>query len=94
MPLDAAMLGQTTRALTHPVDARWLMAYAAGLGDLNPRYMDTAAGPVIAHPVFPVCLEWPVILTSRELKGYENVSGAVSMERASPVMATPRLMPV
>lgn len=76
MPLDAAMLGQTTRAITHPVDARWLMAYAAGLGDLNPRYMDTAAGPVIAHPVFPVCLEWPVILTSRELKGYENVSRA------------------
>lgn len=76
MPLDAAMLGQTTRSFTHAVDARWLMAYAAGLGDLNPRYMDTAAGTVIAHPVFPVCLEWPVILTSRELKGYEKVSRA------------------
>lgn len=76
MPLDAAMLGQTTRSFTHTVDARWLMAYAAGLGDLNPRYLDTAAGTVIAHPVFPVCLEWPVILTSRELKGYEKVSRA------------------
>ena len=76
MPLDAAMLGQTTRAFTHAVDARWLMAYAAGLGDLNSRYVDTAADTVIAHPVFPVCLEWPVILTSRELKGYENVSRA------------------
>ena len=76
MPLDAAMLGQTTRSFTQVVDARWLMAYAAGLGDLNPRYRDTAAGTVIAHPVFPVCLEWPVILTSRELKGYEKVSRA------------------
>jgi len=37
------------------------MAYAAWLGETDPRYYDTAAaaGP-IAHPVFPVCYEWPV----------------------------------
>ena len=76
MPLDSTMVGQTTREFTHTVDARWLMAYAAGIGDLNPRYLDTAAAPVIGHPVFPVCLEWPVILSSRELPGYEHVTRA------------------
>jgi len=85
MPLDTAMVGQSTRAFTHDVDARWLMAYAAGLGDLNPRYLDTQAGNVIGHPVFPVCLEWPVILSSRELPGYEHVTPA---ERARGVHAS------
>jgi acyl dehydratase len=74
MPLDTRMVGQTTRAFSHDVDARWIMAYAAGLNDLNPVYMDTRAAPVVAHPVFPVCLEWPVILSSRELPGYESVT--------------------
>ena len=66
--------GETTRAFTHDVDDRWIMSYAAGIDDLNPRYMDTEGGPVRAHPVFPVCVEWPVILSSRELPGYESVT--------------------
>ena len=74
MPLDAALVGQRTDDATHEVDARWLMAYAAGLGDLNARYMDTAADTVIAHPLFPVCLEWPVNLSLRKLPGYERVT--------------------
>jgi acyl dehydratase len=78
MPLDSAMVGASTDAVTHDVDARWLMAYAAGLGDLNPRYLDTQAHTVIAHPVFPVCLEWPVILASRALPGYERATRAES----------------
>jgi acyl dehydratase len=78
MPLNTAMIGASTPAMTHDIDARWIMAYAAGLADQNPRYLDTQARPVIAHPVFPVCLEWPVILTSRHLPGYENVTPAES----------------
>ena len=74
MPLDTRMVGESTRTFSHDVDARWLMAYAAGLGDLNPTYMDTEAHTVSAHPVFPVCLEWPVILSSRELPGYESTT--------------------
>ncbi len=62
MAIDSRIVGATTPTLTHDVDARWLMAYAAALGDFNDRYMDTTASPVIAHPVFPVCLEWPVNL--------------------------------
>jgi len=76
MPLHTSMLGASTQRYTHVADARWLMAYAAGLGDINPRYLDTAAGTVIAHPVFPVCVEWPVILGSREMKGSEHITRA------------------
>ena len=37
------------------------MAYSAALGESDPRYFDTAAhGGVLAHPLFPVCYEWPV----------------------------------
>ncbi len=77
MPLSSVTVGQSTVAFEHAVDARWIMAYAAGLSDLNPRMMDTsAAAPVIAHPVFPVCLEWPVILGSRALAGSERTTRA------------------
>ncbi len=52
------------------------MSYAAGIDDHNPRYLDTQAGTVVAHPVFPVCLEWPVILSSRHLPGSESMTPA------------------
>lgn len=60
--LDAATIGPT--AVT--VDARWLMAYAAALGESDPRYYDTTAesGPA-AHPLFSVCYEWPLALALR-----------------------------
>ena len=54
MPLNTANIGRATDYFEHDVDARWLMAYAASLNDLNPKYMDTTAGPVCAHPLFPV----------------------------------------
>lgn len=78
MPLSTTMVGASTQAVTHDVDARWIMSYAAGLADRNPRYLDTHAGTVVAHPVFPVCLEWPVILSSRHLPGYEASTPAES----------------
>lgn len=66
MPLDSRMVGQRSEAVTHDIDARWTMAYAAGLGDTLPGYFDTAANdPVLAHPLFPVCLEWQVRIDGR-----------------------------
>ena len=39
---------------------RWTMAYAAGIDDNSPCYIDTRrAGGITAHPIFPVCFEWP-----------------------------------
>lgn len=74
MPLNSTIVGASTSALAHEVDARWLMAYAAGLGDQNPLYMDTEAHTVVAHPLFPVCLEWPVQLAARQLDGFGTMT--------------------
>jgi len=59
MPLDSSLVGTKVGPVVAEVDARWAMAYAAGIGDNLPCYMDTRrdAG-IVAHPVFPVCVEW------------------------------------
>jgi len=64
--ISAKTLGAAVEPFTQAVDARWLMAYAAGLGETDPRYFDTlaAAGP-LAHPLFAVCYEWPVAVALR-----------------------------
>ena len=84
MPLSSRLVGQKSKAFTHDVDARWIMAYAAGLGDTHGAYFDTRAGTVIAHPLFPVCLEWPVILDCGTVPGSET---ATPEERARGVHA-------
>jgi acyl dehydratase len=67
MHLSSETVGLEVGPLTRAIDARWLMAYAAGLGETDPGYYDTraAAGPA-AHPLFPVCYEWPLALLVRE----------------------------
>ena len=74
MPLDTSIIGQSIPAIEHSIDERWLMAYAASLSDLNPLYMDTQEHTVIGHPVFPGCVEWPVILNMRALAGTESLT--------------------
>jgi acyl dehydratase len=70
MPLDAAMVGASAEPVVHAVDACWLMAYAAGLGEALPCYLDTRRPEGIqAHPLFPVCVEWPALLALRDQAG-------------------------
>jgi len=47
------------------------MAYAAALDDLLPCYMDSReAAKFLAHPMFPVCVEWPVVVAlGQKLQG-------------------------
>ncbi len=72
MPVSSGSVGISGEAMTCEVDARWLMAYAASLGDEAACYLDTAAAEGIsAHPLFPVCFEWPVFLTTHALPGAE-----------------------
>jgi len=66
MKLSSEIVGQAAGPFEHEVDARWLMAYSAGLGEADPRYYDTARG-VLAHPLFSVCYEWPVAQPLRAL---------------------------
>lgn len=66
MPLSSTTVGTVGEPLVHDIDERWVMAYAAGLGDTLPCYLDTLRPEgIIAHPLFPVCFEWPVILEMR-----------------------------
>jgi acyl dehydratase len=76
MPLTTEMIGAQAQSIAHNVDARWIMAYAAAIHDFSPAYLDTAVGPVMGHPLFPVCLEWPAIIASRELPGFETCTAA------------------
>ena len=66
MKLSSAIVGEQAGPLEHEVDARWLMAYSAGLGETDARYYDTERG-LAAHPLFPVCYEWPVAQPLRAL---------------------------
>ncbi len=50
------------------IEPRWVMAFSAALGETDARYYDTAAG-VAAHPLFPVCYEWPATRALRERAG-------------------------
>ncbi|MQA85870.1 MAG: hypothetical protein GEV03_14915 [Streptosporangiales bacterium] len=59
MPLLTSSVGRRSRPVRHHVDPRWTMAFAAALGDMDPHYLDNRAGrAVVAHPMFPNCLEW------------------------------------
>jgi acyl dehydratase len=64
--LSAALVGAEVGPLTQAIDARWLMAYAAGIGEHDRRYFDTTVvGGPLAHPLFAVCYEWPLALALR-----------------------------
>ncbi|MBS1892340.1 MAG: MaoC family dehydratase N-terminal domain-containing protein [Actinobacteria bacterium] len=60
-PVIAAGAGLTS--VEHTVHERYLRAFAAGVGDLSPALFDLDSPQgIVAHPVYPVCLEWPLIL--------------------------------
>jgi len=60
--LDSSLVGTPVRGLTREVDWRQTTAYAAAVGDANPRYLDdTTEGGLVAPPLFAVAVTWPVI---------------------------------
>jgi acyl dehydratase len=86
VPLSADLVGRSGEPVESTVDARWVMAYSAGLGETAPESFDTSARPdVLAHPLFPVCFEWPVFLSERHLPTQGVLSAA---ERVRGVHAT------
>src|SRR2546430_4553199 len=64
--IGAKLVGLEVGAVSQTIGPRWLMAYAAALGETDPRYYDTSApsGP-IAPPLFAACYEWTVAQTLR-----------------------------
>jgi acyl dehydratase len=66
LTISPAVVGASVGPFAHEIDTRWLMAYAAGLAETDARYYDTLApGGPAAHPLFPVCYEWPALLALR-----------------------------
>jgi acyl dehydratase len=66
MPLDTSLVGITAGPIATEIDARWTMAYAAGIDDTAACYLDTRRPEgIVAHPVFPVCFEWAAALAIR-----------------------------
>lgn len=66
MPLSPQALEQPAQATDLQVDARWTMAYAAGVPDASPELYatDRENGPAV-HPLFPVAAEWQLITSMR-----------------------------
>jgi acyl dehydratase len=86
MPLRSSLVGTRCEPALTEVDPRWSMAFAAALGDLRPCFMDTRdAARFMAHPLFPVCFEWPVVL---ELGRKAATSGLDRTEALRGVHAT------
>jgi acyl dehydratase len=56
--VSSDIVGRETGPDQQNVDARWLMAYSAGLGERH-----------FPHPLFPVCYEWPATRHLRERAG-------------------------
>jgi acyl dehydratase len=56
--IAADIVGREAGPDEQRVDARWLMAYSAALGERN-----------FPHPLFPVCYEWPATRQLRERAG-------------------------
>ena len=83
MPLPSTLVGAVSGPFSYTADARWLMAYAAALGETAPCFFDTCAS-LVHHPLFPVCLEWDAIVALRE----STEAGVMSLaEKASAVHA-------
>ena len=67
MAIRSAGVGIATKPHVCEVTPRWILAYAAGIGDCNPRCLDDAAETgLVAHPAFCVALEWPAVLALRQ----------------------------
>jgi acyl dehydratase len=80
MPLDSSIVNAASEPAESEIDARWAMAYAAALGDSLPAYMDTLRpAEFVAHPMFPVCFEWPLIVAMRRLFKTNSLTDSEAM---------------
>lgn len=66
MPLRDTAVGHRLDTITAHCDARWLMAYAAGVPDERAELYATDAD-LCMHPLFPVAPEWQLLAGNRSL---------------------------
>ena len=73
MPMNSSTVGKSTKRFRQVAEKRWLMSYAAGIGEISANYYDTTK-KLIVHPVFSVCPEWPVVLDAQRVEGSESMT--------------------
>jgi acyl dehydratase len=74
--IPASVVGTAVGPREQVIDARWVMAYSAALGESAPEYLDTARPEgILPHPLFPVCYEWPLALDVRAKVLPDEVAG-------------------
>ena len=73
MPMNSSTVGKSTKRFRHVAEKRWLMSYAAGIGEISANYYDTTQ-ELTVHPVFSVCPEWPVVLDAQRVEGSESMT--------------------
>lgn len=62
MKLSTDFVGTPLKGYSLNIGSRWTMNYAAAIGDLNPAYYNEEhPGGIIAPPLFPVAVTWPMI---------------------------------
>ena len=62
MKLSSDFAGTIIKEYHCNVNSRWMMNYAAAAGETNQRYYnDELPGGIIAPPLFPVAITWPII---------------------------------
>lgn len=77
MALPSSIVGIPGEPMTQSLDGRWTMAYAAALGHTEPAFFDTRArSDVLAHPIFPVCFEWPLMIGAAHHPAFEALPPA------------------
>ncbi|TWP38493.1 FAS1-like dehydratase domain-containing protein [Leekyejoonella antrihumi] len=70
MPITTEMIGRTGAPASEHVEDRWLMNYAAAVGDLTPHYYDNRGDTVLpGHPAYISHLEWEAISNLHEVLG-------------------------
>lgn len=66
MPFPSSAVGSELEPSTTTVSTRRVLAYAAGIGETDPHYLDDAREDgIFAPPAFCVSLEWAVVAIDR-----------------------------
>ncbi|PKL15906.1 MAG: hypothetical protein CVV49_19035 [Spirochaetae bacterium HGW-Spirochaetae-5] len=62
MKLSSDFVGTSIKEYRCKADPRWTMNYSAAIGETNPLYYnDELPGGIIAPPLFPVAVTWPMV---------------------------------
>jgi acyl dehydratase len=65
--------GEGCVSIEQTVDERRLRAFAAGVGDVSAPLFDLdSPDGIVAHPVFPVVLEWPLVVAGPPRLGLDD----------------------